>query len=487
MDSERTVSIVRDWYASIGRGDFESVFAGLAKNVRFELPRDEYNAIIPYLGVHVGREQVREAFRVRGQTTEVLDYATRGIWAQGNEAFSIVYTKARCTSTGAEFEIEDFHHQRLDEDGKIVFWKVYFDPNTEVAAFRAGIEGALLAAVAAGQAEAVGRLLDEGADPNARARNGLTALMLAAGRGAPDIVRTLLARGADPLAVEPRAGNSVLHVACQGGSAQVVRLLLDAGARVNSVAATTGHTPLMDALWYKWPDIVQQLLDRGAGLNSRTHYGFTLDQHLEYEERVNVFGKDRFQQAKTMIERRRCADQAQVDGQRLMAAVTRGDVAGVKAQLAGGAKVDERYPVVNGFNDAHTPLLVACRDGYLEIAAELIAAGADVNATEPVFGAVPLHKAVYNGHHAITRLLVRQPRIDLNFRGATNGYTPLHDALWHGHLESAEALLDAGADTTILGNDGKRPADIAAEVFGRSAPIVARLGPLSQTTDHPKP
>src|SRR4051812_19786665 len=94
-------------------------------------------------------------------------------------------------------------------------------------------ETELLKAVAAQDAEAVVRLLDAGANVNARGPDGLTPLMVAAGRANPALVRTLLARGADALAVEPGAGNSVLHVACQGGSAEVVRLLLDAKALVN--------------------------------------------------------------------------------------------------------------------------------------------------------------------------------------------------------------------------------------------------------------
>ena len=49
----------------------------------------------------------------------------------------------------------------------------------------------------------------------------------------------------------------------------------------------------------------------------------------------------------------------------------------------------------------------------------LPAAGADVNAIEPCFQAVPLHKAVYNGHADITRLLVAHRGIDLDFQGGT--------------------------------------------------------------------
>src|SRR4029078_3329435 len=81
-----------------------------------------------------------------------------------------------------------------------------------------------------------------------------------------------------------------------------------------------------------------------------------------------------------------------------------------------------------------------------EIALVLLEAGADVNATEPTFGAVPLHKAVYNGHVELTCLIAGRPGVNLNFQGSTNGYSPLHDAIWHGYEECARILVDGGGD-----------------------------------------
>jgi ankyrin repeat protein len=130
---------------------------------------------------------------------------------------------------------------------------------------------------------------------------------------------------------------------------------------------------------------------------------------------------------------------------------------------------------VGGFDDAHTALLVAAREGHTALVEALIAAGADVNAVEPVFGAVPLHKATYNGRADITRILAGSAGIDLDYQGASNGYTPLHDALWHGFADCAEILLDAGARTDIVAYDGKLPLDLAIEKLGPAHALVARL------------
>jgi ankyrin repeat protein len=222
----------------------------------------------------------------------------------------------------------------------------------------------------------------------------------------------------------------------------------------------------MDALWFKFPEIAGYLLDQGAGLNISTHYGFSLKEHFEYELNVNTIGKDQLLLAEQYLKARQASDDTKIAEQELMAATSTGDLDTVRRLLAAGAAVDERYPIVNGFNDAHTPLLVAARDGHTEIAALLLEAGADVNATEPTFGAVPLHKSVYNGHVELTRMIAGWPGVNINFQGATNGYSPLHDALWHGYEECARVVIEAGAALDLVGHDGKTPLDLAVEVFG---------------------
>jgi ankyrin repeat protein len=337
----------------------------------------------------------------------------------------------------------------------------------------------LIAAVLAHDGHRARQALDRGENPNARDTNtGLTALMLGAGHGRPDLVAALLQAGADVYALDRAAGATALHKACQGGSLECVRLLVDAGAFVDAQCVTTGHTALVEAIWFKQTDIVRYLLDRGAGLAIDTHYGFTLDRHIAYAETVNhsvPAELAKVRAAKSAVQERRDNDARMAQAQLLMAATVRGDVQAARDLLKSGAKPDERFPVVNGFNDAHTPLLVASRDGRIEIVIELLAAGADVNATEPTFGAVPLHKAVYNGHDAITQVLIRAQGVNLDFQGATNGYTPLLDALWHGFDKCALPLIEAGARLDVAGHDGKTPLVLAEAVFGVENPVTDAL------------
>jgi ankyrin repeat protein/ketosteroid isomerase-like protein len=476
MSTEQTRQVVEKYFSSLENGDLDSALALLSPDIEFDLPRDEWNRVIPYLGVHHGVDEVRQAFAVRAETTEVLDYAMRGLRADGDTAIATIYTRAAHTRTRQEFEILDAHEMVVDDTGRIVRWKVYFDPNGEIAAFTSDANGRLIAAAWNGDHATVSEVLDFGADVNHRdPASGLTALMIAAGRADAPMTDLLVGRGADVFTADSGAGATALHKACQGGSLDVVRTLVEAGAFVDAVAPTTGHTPLMDALWFKFPEVAKYLLDSGAGLNLSTHYGFSLKEHFAYELNVNTIGKDRLLLAEKYLNARIASDEEQVATQKLMAAVSAGEVDSVRALIADGAEIDEVFPIVNGFNDGHTPLLVASRDGHTEIARLLLSAGADVNATEPTFGAVPLHKAVYNGHVELTTMIAAWPGVNLDFQGATNGYTPLHDALWHGYEECARAVIEAGARLDLVGHDGKTPLDLAVEVFGDDHPLTGTI------------
>lgn len=261
----------------------------------------------------------------------------------------------------------------------------------------------------------------------------------------------------------------------------MVKLLVEAGAHIDLQATTTGHTPLVEAIWFKSDDIVAYLIERNARIELKTYYGFTLDDHVNYAVAVSQGQDDQRKLAriKDLVAERRARDTRAREAARLIAAAQKKSLDDLTAALRAGAKTEERYPIVGSFDDGHTPLLVAARDGQIDMVRALLRAGADVNAVEPVFGAVPLHKATYNGHLEITRLLAAALGVNLDYQGPSNGYTPLADALWHGFADCAAALIDAGARTDIVAYDGKRAVDLAAEKLGNEHPVTQRLRAMS--------
>jgi len=96
-------------------------------------------------------------------------------------------------------------------------------------------------AASAGNAAEVERLIDGGADVNARGPGGRSPLHYAAEQGGLEVVQLLLNKGADANA-EDQGQCTPLHLAAQGGHREVSEALLKAGAEVNAVDAV-GWTP----------------------------------------------------------------------------------------------------------------------------------------------------------------------------------------------------------------------------------------------------
>ena len=132
-----------------------------------------------------------------------------------------------------------------------------------------------------GNSIAVGLLLHNGADVNARAWDTFTAghwrvntpLDFALEEGHADVARLLLEKGAD---VNPNGPYSrhPLRTAAIGGREQIVALPLDYGANVNATARD-GRTPLHVAAFYGHVPVVVLLLDRGADPSAKTREGET--------------------------------------------------------------------------------------------------------------------------------------------------------------------------------------------------------------------
>ena len=103
----------------------------------------------------------------------------------------------------------------------------------------------------------------------------------------------------------------------------------------------------------------------------------------------------------------------------------------------------------------HRLTLHTCADkGLLDVARDLIEAGADVNAKDNE-GLTPLYMCALGGHVEVARALI-EAGADVNAK-KDNGVTPLHMCAYTGHLEVSRALIEKGADVNAKEDDGVTP------------------------------
>jgi uncharacterized protein len=109
--------------------------------------------------------------------------------------------------------------------------------------------------------------------------------------------------------------------------------------------------------------------------------------------------------------------------------------------------------------DGFTALHLASFFGHVEIAAELLRRGADVNAVaRNQLGVQPINSAAAGNHTEVVRVLLDHGA-DPNAREAA-GFAPIHAAAHNGNDELYELLVARGADQEAATDDGRTVADL---------------------------
>lgn len=370
--------------------------------------------------------------------------------------------------------------------------------------------------VAAARRNEPGRVLDElrrGADVNARAADGSTALLWAAyyddltlvdkllASGArPDISNTyeetplstavqrvnpalaqrLIKAGANPLR-EKSSGETLLMTAARAGSPELLETLLAKGVPVDARERALGQTALMWAVSHRHQPIVRALLRAGANVNAASNRGSTPLHFAVARSDVGI--------AKTLLDAE--ADvharmrARQFDGFTLGLVETLDNMTPLLLTIAVCRQDGPEYDGAASALVEH-PVAERCPASE-EIGAMLLERGADANAIDGS-GVPPLHQAIRSRMpRLVGALLAHGARVNdqipetvrqftgQNRRGARTitpfppGATPFFVATWAQDVPLMTALLAAGADPRRTSFDGTTPLMAAAGTVGRPA------------------
>ena len=321
------------------------------------------------------------------------------------------------------------------------------------------LNAALFDAIDDGDLAQVKTLLDEGADLEARrSYQGETPLVRASEH--LDIVQYLLSRGAD-INAQAKYGDTALTGPAECGWLAVMQVFLDSGI-VLDLQERDGSTALMRASHAGQVEAARLLLEYGAGIDLQNRRGQTaLDIAIE-QGRVAVTELlvkhgARYPESAAAAHRTACY---QRDGRAMLAAAQKGQLAQVRRWLDRGIAPD----FVG--DRAETALFNAVGFRHLEVVQLLLKRGASPN---PPKGskASPLTEAAHFGSVASARrVAIVQALLDAgadpNFKdslGSTALFHLFSFPLTQHHIDAVRALLDAGANPNLPNRDGETPLD----------------------------
>ena len=361
------------------------------------------------------------------------------------------------------------------------------------AASAKAVDVPLIDAVKAGDAAAVRSLVAEGADIDAPASDGATALHWAVHHDAAALVDLLLSAGAD-LDVTNRYGVRPLSLAAENGNGEIVERLLVAGADPNTTLPG-GETVLMTAARVGNPDAVRVLLSHGADPNARDEVrGQTALMWAAARNNAAAIhvlaelGAD--VHAKTDSGPRRPRSSGNFTSPPptgftpLLFAVRGGHVDAVRVLLETGADVNDRL------SDGQSALVVATANAHWELANYLLDQGADPNLAGAGWTALhqtvrtrrmnvafgipgPIPSGTLDSIHVLEKLIAKG--VDVNARMTRNGMkdgqrnrlnrlgaTAFFLAAKVTDVEAMRVLVEAGADPVMPSADGTTPLMVAS-------------------------
>ena len=290
---------------------------------------------------------------------------------------------------------------------------------------------AVAEAASSGDKAAVRSLLKSAADVNAAQGDGMTALHWASMNGDLELTQLLLFAGANVRATTRLGAYTPLFLASQHGHGTVIEALLQAGSDVKA-GTPNGTSPLMVAAASGKVDAVKALVDAGADVNGKD--GVREQTPLMYAAAANRADV-------ISLLASRGADLTATSKVSSLANLSREGLGFGGNPQAPGAPPRPELPAGGGRS---TPLAGVDRNYQLN---ELINAHG---------GLTPLLFAVRQGYVESASALLKAGA-GVNSVSAGDQTSPLMMAVINGHFDLAQQLLDLGANPKLASVNGATP------------------------------
>ncbi len=273
---------------------------------------------------------------------------------------------------------------------------------------------ALICASAAGYADVVLLLLNDGVNIHTFDKRGRTALIWASAHGHLETVSLLLEKKAEVESVDQDGRTSLIH-ASRHGHSEVAELLLNKGANIDTTD-NDGQSALIWASALGHVQIVNLLLDNGANIYATDSANFVA----------------------------------------LIWACVNDHIAVAKLLLKNGASIDALD------KDERTALIWASASGHLDIVKLLIDYGANIHIADNL-GCTAFFWACINNHIEVAKFLLHH---GANINPTDKkGHTALMLASERGNNEIVKLLLDEETNFAIETDDQYDPHDEIIEAF----------------------
>jgi uncharacterized protein len=331
------------------------------------------------------------------------------------------------------------------------------DANSELR----GGETALMTAARTGRVEPVARLLEKGARVDAKDRKGQTALMWAAAEGHAAVVGLLIKSGANPR-MRLKSGFTPLLFAAREGKIDAVRALLEAGVDPNEAIATDekigargapkGTGAMLMALENGHFELAMMLVKAGADPNDQRS-GFTALHTITWVRKPD-----------------RGDDEAGQPPPETTGRLTSLDC--VRELIASGANVNATLPAEskgragNLSKTGATPFLLAAKTADLPLMKLLVELGADPmrankDGTTPLIAAAGMGTAAAEEEAGTEDECVAAVEYLISLGADVNavdrnGETAMHGAAYKNLPKMVRLLADKGAKISLWNQKNKR-------------------------------